>query len=189
MSVALLAPPRGASPAGASDDEVEALRRALWHDVRSVLAAATTNVEYIGGLADMPGEAIEVVREIEHELRLAADVIDLVTARRDADRVVEIDVRALVWLARRSGGRIVVDVTGAPFPVRAPYARLLALTELLLACVPEGATAQMRVADGLLQIDGADLDEAGFAALDLSSFGIDVAGTDAGIVIRRKPRA
>lgn len=127
----------GSPAALATVDPIEVRRRAIWHDVRSVLAAATTNVEFVSASV-LTDEQREVLVEIDHEIRLAADVIEIVSANRDEHRAIVLDLRALLWVARRSGAPIVVDATTAPFPVRGPYGALSALVEALASiAIPE----------------------------------------------------
>lgn len=142
-------------------------RRAIWHDVRSLLAAAVTNVEYLQS-GELPAETREVVREVEHEIRLAADVIEVVTARRDHDRVVELDLRALLWVARRSGAPILVDATTAPFFVRGRHAELQALVDAILPTVATGRTASVTTeAADRCAVSPVDPERAGRLARDL----------------------
>ncbi|GAC1601321.1 MAG: hypothetical protein NVS3B20_22020 [Polyangiales bacterium] len=138
-------------------DPLEMARRGLWHDVRSVLAAATTNVEYIAALGKLSAEGIEVAREIENELRFVMAVIELVTSQRSPDTVVEIDLRSIFWLARRSGGRLLVNATLPAFLVRGAFGDILAFAQTLEGCVPKGNTAGVEGNADVLQVR--DLDQ------------------------------
>ncbi len=144
--------PKAIAPA----DPEEIQRRALWHDVRSVLAAASTNVEYMATLPGMPEEAAEVAREVQNELRLATDVIALVSSMRDPDAIVELDFRAVIWLGRRTGNRILVDATVQPFLVRGRHASILALADAALEGVVPGRPARLDVEGDTLLIVGLD---------------------------------
>jgi hypothetical protein len=125
-----------------------ALTRQIGHDLRGLLAAATTNIEYIRELPTLPRDALPVTHEIEHELRLAADVIELLASPHDPVRPIEIDLRGFFWLQRRSGGFITLDATMPPFVVRGPFA---AIEELVAAI---GAASSE---DTALEIDGTSM--------------------------------
>jgi len=144
--------PKAIAPA----DPIEVQRRGLWHDVRSLLAAATTNVEYMGTLPDMPREAVDVAREVQNELRLATDVIALVSSMRDPDAIVELDFRAIIWLGRRTGNRILVDATVAPFLVRGRHGSILTLADLALEAVVAGRPARLDLEGDKLLVVGLD---------------------------------
>jgi hypothetical protein len=144
--------PKAIAPA----DPTEVQRRGLWHDVRSLLAAATTNAEYMATLPDMPTEAVEVAREVQNELRLATDIIALVSSMRDPDALVELDFRAVIWLGRRTGHRILVDATVAPFVVRGRHASILALADAALESVVPGKPARLDIDGDSLLVVGLD---------------------------------
>ncbi len=120
------------------DDERHGQRRALWHDVRSVLGAVLANVEYVTA-QELPATSRTALREVEHEVRLVADIVEIVSARRDPDATLELDLRALLWIARRSGGSIVVDATVTPFLVRGPFRVIEGLVQALGAAATGGA--------------------------------------------------
>lgn len=109
----------------------------LGHDLRSLLAAATTNLEFVRVSEGLEGEPADILAEVDCELRLAADVLELVTSSRPLERVSAVDLRAAFWLARRVGGRVVVDAASEPFPIRVNVAALLGwVTELATTCPP-----------------------------------------------------
>lgn len=113
------------------------LTRQIGHDLRGLLAAATTNIEYLRELEGMPEGAIPVTQEIEHELRLAADVLELLASPHDPVRPIEIDLRGFFWLARRNGGFITLDATMPPFLVRGPFASVERLVADIVAAASE----------------------------------------------------
>ena len=133
----------------------------VWHDVRSVLAAATTNVEYLSSIPGVSTEVAEVSREVEHELRLAASVIELATAQPAPGQFAEIDLRAMLWLARRAGGRVVVDASSPPFLLRGTYESIQMVTEAIVAAVDCSAHARLlteRRTARVLGLDASKLD-------------------------------
>src|SRR5258708_25656939 len=125
-------------PALGPGDPKEVQRRGLWHDVRSLLAAATTNVEYLSTLAGVPAEGIEVAREIENEIRLATGIIEMVSSERDPQTIVELDLRVVLWLTRTSGVRIVVDATLPPSIIRGPFGAVMKLSDGIVAAIAPG---------------------------------------------------
>lgn len=116
---------------------------ALGHDLRSLLAAATTNLEFVRVSEGLEGEPADILAEVDHELRLAADVIEFVTSSRALERVSAVDLRAAFWLARRAGGRVVVDAAAEPYPVRASVSALLAWISALSTTCPHAAGAHL----------------------------------------------
>jgi hypothetical protein len=123
---------------------------ALGHDLRSLLAAATTNLEFVRVSEGLEGEPADILAEVDHELRLAADVIEFVTSSRSLDRVSAVDLRAAFWLARRAGGRVVVDAAAEPYPVRASVAPLLAwISALSMECPDQAGAHLVREGDEL----------------------------------------
>jgi hypothetical protein len=135
-------------PTDATEGDAPELPRApqlsaLGHDLRSLLAAATTNLEFVRVSEGLDGEPADILAEVDHELRLAADVIEFVTSSRPLDRVSAVDLRAAFWLARRSGGRVVVDAAAEPWPVRAHVAALLAWIARLSCACPCGPGAHL----------------------------------------------
>ncbi len=90
------------------------MERALAHDLRGVLAAASSNIEYARA-HELPAELAEALVEAVHELRVAADVIALLGST--GERTLEVDLRAALML-HRGGDPLAVDATGAPFLVR-----------------------------------------------------------------------
>ncbi len=134
--------PRTKSSSGGEPPDIPvepALPAQLRHDLRGLIAAATTNIEYLRDLPDLPGEAPEVLVEIENVLRLAANVVEHAGPARDPRAVVEVDLRALFWIARRRGAAIVVDATLAPFTVRGSLSSLHALVDAIAGCAIEGS--------------------------------------------------
>ena len=118
--------------------------RSLAHDLRSLLAAATTNLEYTESIEGMPPEAVEVVAEVRHELRLLADVLDVYAGAHASDRVVELDLRAPLWLAR-SRKRIIIDPTTPPWLVRGAFGAIQALASAILSAVHESRETRVDV--------------------------------------------
>lgn len=179
--------PKDAGGAPPLVDPHEVRRRAIWHDVRSVLAAAVTNVEYLGG-AGIPQELIEVVREVEHEIRLAADVIEIVSANRDPQRKIELDLRALLWVARRANAPVSVDATTAPFAIRGQYPLLTALVDAIVAAAIPGKLVSVACAAAstctLGNLDVERIDRAIAAARDLD-LDVDVDRERGTLVLRR----
>ena len=119
------------------------LTRQIGHDLRGLLAAATTNIEYLRELEGMPEVGIPVTHEIEHELRLAADVLELLASPHDPVRPIEIDLRGFFWLARRAGGFITLDATMPPFLVRGPFAAVEKLVAAIGAAASERTTLEI----------------------------------------------
>lgn len=133
-------------------------RRQLFHDLRGVIAAANANVEFVReqGVAE---ELLPVIGEISHELRLVADVISQL-GQRDPDRVVELDLRALLWLSARSGARMRIDPTAPPFAVRGRASVIGSLVDALGRAVAPGAHATLEVTAGACGVHGLDRGEA-----------------------------
>jgi hypothetical protein len=123
-------------------------QRQLFHDLRGVIAAANANVEYLREQGVSP--ALDpVCVEISHELRLVADVIALLGAR-DPERSVELDLRAMLWLAGRSGpssAPVRIDPTAPPFPVRGRASVIGALVDGIVRAVAPGAHVSLAVFD------------------------------------------
>lgn len=115
------------------------MSRALFHDVRGVLGAAASNVDFLRSRAAAP-DVSPVLDEIAHELRLVADVIALAGA--SDDRVVELDVRALLFFARGTRS-FAVDATHAPFVVRAHRSALVAFASEVVDAASRGAAVEV----------------------------------------------
>ena len=118
-------------------------RRTLLHDLRGVIAAAGANVEYLREQGS-PEHLSPVLDEIAHELRLVADAIALL-GERDPDRRIELDLRALLWVAAREGARMRIDPTAPPFVVRGPAATVTAFVDALVPAVAPGAHGELEV--------------------------------------------
>jgi hypothetical protein len=143
---------KGASAGGEARQELPRAPElaGLGHDLRSLLAAATTNLEFVRVSEGLEGEPADILAEVDRELRLAADVLELVTSSRPLERVSAVDLRAAFWLARRVGGRVVVDAASEPFPVRANVAALLDwVSELATSCPPRIGAQLVREAEEL----------------------------------------
>jgi hypothetical protein len=115
------------------------MSRALFHDVRGVLGAAASNIDFLRArlvTVSVGEEASPVLDEIAHELRLVSDVIAL--AGSADDRVVELDLRAVLFFAR--GARpLAIDATHPPFIVRARRSELLAFASDAIAAASRDA--------------------------------------------------
>lgn len=133
-------------------------QRQLFHDLRGVIAAANANVEYLReqGLSE---ELAAVASEISHELRLVADVISQL-GQRDPERVVELDLRALLWLSARSGARMRIDPTAPPFAVRGRASVIGSLVDALGRAVAPGAHATLEVTARACSVHGLDRGDA-----------------------------
>lgn len=118
-------------------------QRQLLHDLRGVIAAANANVEYMREQG-LEGELRAVADEITFELRLVADVISQM-GQRDPERVVELDLRALLWLAARSGAHMRIDPTAPPFLVQGRAGTIGALIDALGRAVAPGAHGTIAV--------------------------------------------
>jgi len=102
------------------------MERAFFHDVRGVLGAAASNVEFLR--AREAGETRSVLAEIANELRLASDAIAL-AGSTDDERVLEVDVRALFFVAR--GARpFAIDGTQEPFAIKGARGAIMAFARL-----------------------------------------------------------
>ncbi len=144
--------PKGANVSGEARPELPRAPElaGLGHDLRSLLAAATTNLEFVRVSEGLEGEPADILAEVDRELRLAADVLELVTSSRPAERVSAVDLRAAFWLARRVGGRVVVDAASEPFPIRVNVAALLAwVAELAMTCPPRAGAQLVRESEEL----------------------------------------
>jgi len=109
--------------------------RALFHDVRGVLAAASSNVEFARAHAQSK-ELEPVLEEVANELRLISDVIALMGAV-DEERVVEVDVRALLFAAR--GARpFAIDASQPPFLISGKRSELTSFAAAVLDATPRG---------------------------------------------------
>lgn len=155
--------------------------RALLHDVRGVLGAASSNVEFLR--AQHP-EGEPVLEEIAHELRLVADVIALTGAAED-ERVVELDLRALL-LFRRGESSFAIDATQPPFPLTASRRALSSFAAELVAAAPRGAgievTARGCTVYGLDPATAERLRGAGV----LAEASIDATVESGSLILRRK---
>ena len=123
--------------------------RQLFHDLRGVIAAAHANVDYLrerGLSSELDGVALEIA----HELRLVADVIGQL-GQRDPDRLVEVDLRALLWLAARSGARVRLDPTAPPFMVHGRASATGALVDAIVEAVAPGAPATLSIELGKIE--------------------------------------
>jgi hypothetical protein len=116
--------------------------RPIAHDLRSLLAAALANVEYLRDLQE-PGESQDAANETVAELRLAADVLALLGAL-SLGRLAQIDLRAVLWLAQRCGAPLRVDPTGPPVEVRAELSALRAFATAVESVVDPGVPLQVR---------------------------------------------
>jgi hypothetical protein len=123
----------------------------LWHDVRGVLAAASANAEYVRS-RELPEDLASVVREIEHEIRLASDVIGVVGGT-DRQRMIEVDLRALLLVAR-GGSALQIDATQPPFVVCGQCDALEAFAARVVAATSSAAT--VTVDDGSCIFRGLD---------------------------------
>lgn len=160
-------------------------RRALWHDLRGVLAAAHANVEFIGAAA-VPDELRPVLAEIEHELRLVSDVIGQLGAR-DENRTVDVDLRALLWFAARSGARTRIDPTARPFLVHGRACDVAALVDAIVAAVAPGAVGTLDTEQAGCTVHGLDVDQAHGAVAAARAIGLD-ANVAGDALILRNPR-
>ena len=124
---------------------------ALFHDVRGVLAAASSNVEFARARAE--GELQPVLAEIEHELRLVSDVIAL-TGSSDPERVLEVDLRALLFFAR-DARPFAIDATQPPFLVTGKRSALASFAEAIIAATRRGGLDVIRDACSVRGIDAA----------------------------------
>lgn len=157
-------------------DPLWGARRDVWHDVRSVLAAACTNADYLVRMAGLSVASQEVAREIENEMLLATDVIDLVTSERAPDQRVELDLRAILWLLRPGSSRVVVDAALPPFPVRGRFRCVLAFADAITAAATPHARMERvdptrddaRRICGLDPVAVAELMRAPFPGVDLA---------------------
>lgn len=117
------------------------MERAFFHDVRGVLGAAASNVEFLR--ARESGERASVLAEIANELRLASDAIAL-AGSADDQRVLEVDARALFFVAR--GGRaFAIDGTQPPFVMKGARGALLAFATLAVDSALRGAAVDVSV--------------------------------------------
>jgi hypothetical protein len=125
--------------------------RALFHDVRGVLAAASSNVEFARARAE--GELQPVLEEVEHELRLVSDVIAL-TGSSDEERVVEVDLRALLFVVRDTRP-FAIDATQPPFIIAGTRSALASFAESVIAATHRGGVDVSRNACSVRGIDAA----------------------------------
>ncbi len=157
--------------------------RALFHDVRGVLGAAASNIEFLRA-RDLGTEAAPVLDEVAHELRLVSDVIALVGSAVE-DRVVEIDLRAALFVQRASRP-FSIDGTGAPFPVCASRRAILEFAAAMLDASSRGAG--IRVSDNGCTVHGLDrgaLDGLRAAAVVAES-SLVATVEDEALILRRK---
>jgi len=124
--------------------------RPIAHDLRSLLAAALANAEYLRDLHEEEGEARDAANETVAELRLAADVLALLGAL-SLGRQAHIDLRAVLWVAQRCGAPLRLDPTGPPVEVRAELTALRAFASAIEAVADPGIPIQVRsTAEGLV---------------------------------------
>ena len=139
--------------------------RSLAHDVRGVLAAAASNLEYVRA-HEISTEVRSAVTESLHELRLVADVIALLATTEG--RAIEVDFRAALML-HRGAIALGIDATEPLFLVRAPPAAIHALASTICGIA---ARARVRTDGSACSIDPVDPDGArallGTAALSES---------------------
>jgi signal transduction histidine kinase len=123
--------------------------RPIAHDLRSLLAAALSNAEYLRDLHE-EGEARDAANETVAEVRLAADVLALLGAL-SLGRLAQIDLRAVLWVAQRCGAPLRVDPTGPAVEVRAELSALRAFASAVEAVADPGIPIQVRsTAEGLV---------------------------------------
>ena len=128
--------------------------RPIAHDLRSLLAAALANAEYLRDLQE-PGETLDAANETVAELRLAADVLALLGAL-SLGRTAQIDLRAVLWVAQRCGAPLRVDPTGPPVEVRAELHALRAFATAIESVADAGVPLQVRSSGDALIVAGLD---------------------------------
>jgi hypothetical protein len=128
--------------------------RPIAHDLRSLLAAALANVEYLRDLQE-PGETLDAANETVAELRLAADVLALLGAL-SLGRLAQIDLRAVLWLAQRCGAPLRVDPTGPAVEVRAELKAMRAFASAVESVVDPGIPLQVKSSGEGLVFTGLD---------------------------------
>lgn len=108
--------------------------RSVAHDLRGLIAAASSNIEFVRGHAIGEELALALV-ESGHELRIASDVVALLAAH--GERPLEVDVRAAV-LVHRGAHATAVDATDPPFLLRGSANELATFAQQLCEMAPRG---------------------------------------------------
>lgn len=111
--------------------------RTLAHDVRGVIAAATSNIEF-ARQHELPEELSVALVESLRELRVAADVIALLGST--GERTLEVDLRAALMIHRGSEP-VAVDATQEPFLVRGTSVQIGELARHICAISLRGRTS------------------------------------------------
>jgi hypothetical protein len=148
--------------------------RTLAHDLRGVIAAAASNIEY-ARTQSLPEDVVAALNESANELRVASDVIALLGAQ--SERVLEIDLRAAI-LVHRAESAIAVDATQAPFLLNATAGAIAALGKHLAALAPRGRLKTEPAQCTLAPVDGVP------ATAVLSAANLDGSLTDGTLSLR-----
>jgi hypothetical protein len=155
--------------------------RSLAHDLRGVIAAAASNIEFVR--AQPIGDEIGVaLTETAHELRVASDIVALLGAQ--PDRTLEIDLRAAI-LAFRGESALAVDATEPPFAARGTSTALAAAARQLCLVAERG---RARIVGGAFIVAPVDVAaaEALLATAVLPGIGLEGMLTVEGLVLRPK---
>ena len=113
------------------------IARALAHDLRGAIAAASSNIDFVRA-QELTPDVQAALEESQRGLRLASDVIAILGT--SGERPLEVDLRALL-LIHRGAGALAIDSTEPPFLVTG---ELAALSSLGITLCTIGSRARVR---------------------------------------------
>lgn len=155
--------------------------RSLAHDLRGVIAAAASNIEFVRAhpLGDELGAALA---ETGNELRVASDVVAILGAH--GDRALEVDLRAAI-LVFRGTSALAVDATEPPFTAHGTADALAIAAQELCAVAPRGRARIVDLTCILAPVD-VDATQALLGTGVLRQIALEGTLTPEGLVLRRK---
>jgi hypothetical protein len=133
--------------------------------LRSILAAATTNLDYLRTMSGLSGDAAEIARETGNFVRMSADIIEFSSAIfKGGNRPLDLDIRVCVWVSRDPEHNIFVDGGCDPYIVRMRLAEMASLVAMIQSCVAPDVPATLATNKDMASI--APLSEHRFAIAD-----------------------
>lgn len=159
------------------------IERSLAHDLRGVIAAAASNVEFVRA-HPLSDELAAALVESSNELRVASDVVALLGGSAQSDRALEVDLRAVV-LVFRGEGALAVDATEAPFAMRGTPSALATAAQHLCAIASRGRVRIVGDTCTLAPIDPAAARDF-LVTVGLRQVGLEGTLTPEGLVLRRQ---
>jgi hypothetical protein len=117
--------------------KVSTIARALAHDLRGAIAAASSNIDFARS-QELTPEVQAALEESQRGLRLASDVVAILGT--SGERPLEVDLRALL-LIHRGSSALAIDSTEPPFLVTGDIADL---TSVGVSLCSIGSRARVR---------------------------------------------